>query len=95
MTTGSIAKFAASPRDPSPLVQRLAGHALECLLRSLDLSGHTPTQRGLLLEAMNALDDIEAVIEAANGTNDPYDDSDDAPLPGLGQPPGFSHSLPA
>ena len=89
MTNGSSARFTAPPLDPSPLVQHLAGHALGCLLRSLDLDSHTPTQRGLLLEAMNALDDIEALIEATGGTDAPCGGGEEAP------PPGRSHSLPA
>ena len=85
MVDGNAIRTAASPLDPSPLVQHLAGHALGCLLRSLDLSGHTPTQRGLLLEAMNALDDIEALIEATHVTDASEDeDDDDAPVPGRG-----------
>lgn len=42
-------------------LRELAGHAHACIAQALTTA--TPAQRELLLEAMNALDDIEILIE--------------------------------
>lgn len=42
-------------------LRELAGHAHACIAQALTTA--TAAQRELLLEAMNALDDIEALVE--------------------------------
>ena len=42
-------------------LRELAGHAHACIAQALTTA--TPAQRELLLEAMNALDDIEILVE--------------------------------